>query len=200
MKPPAFTINALGVMDTISELGVSAIAQQKIGTFVVAFGLFEAHLEPAIWALKRESVQGVRPSTDGPPSSQLVTTVGNGREDLSPGANVVLARASEAAHKLMHYRHSLLHGYLVPLGGTAMFMRNPRWSGEERRRPFGDASIEDYVLDMAIDIAWVLVRIITALRKINDDAETEAKLEAFTPELNRIRPYLGEVARTYRAT
>lgn len=200
MKPPAFTINALGAMVAISELGVSVSAQQKIGTFAVAFGLFEAHLEPAVWALKRESVKGVRPSTDGPPSSQLVTIVGDGREDLSPGANLVLARAAEAAHKLMHYRHSLLHGYLVPLGGTAFFMRNPRWSGEKRKRPFGDASIEDHVLDMAVDIAWVLVRIIAILRKLNDDAETGEKIEAFASELNRIRPYLGEVARSYRAT
>ncbi|CAI8824108.1 MULTISPECIES: hypothetical protein [unclassified Pseudomonas] len=200
MKPPAFTVNALGVMVAISELGVSVIAQQKIGTFAVAFGLFEAHLEPAVWALKRESVKGVRPSTDGPPASQLVTIVGNGREDLSPGANEVLARAAEAAHKLMHYRHSLLHGYLVPLGETAFFMRNPRWNGEERKRPFGDASIEDYILDMAADVAWVLVRIIAVLRKINDDAETETKLESFASDLTRIKPYLGEVARTYRTT
>lgn len=200
MKPPAFTVNALHVMGTISQLGVSIVAQQKIGTFAVAFGLFEAHLEPAVWALKREIVKGVRPSTDGPPASQLVSIVGSGREDLSPGANAVLARAADAAHRLMHYRHSLLHGYLVPLGDTALFMRNPQWSGEERKRPFGDASIEDYVLDMAADIAWVLVRIIAVLRKINDDVEAGAKLEAFASELKRIKPYLGEVARTYRGS
>lgn len=200
MKPPAFTVNALHVMGTISQLGVSIVAQQKIGTFAVAFGLFEAHLEPAVWALKRESVKGVRPSTDGPPASQLVSIVGSGREDLSPGANAVLARAADAAHRLMHYRHSLLHGYLVPLGDTVLFMRNPQWSGEERKRPFGGASIEDYVLDMAADIAWVLVRIIAVLRKINDDVEAGAKLEAFASELKRIKPYLGEVARTYRGS
>jgi hypothetical protein len=79
-------------------------------------------------------------------------------------------------------------------------MRNPRWNGEERKRAFGDASIEDYILDMAADVAWVLVRIIAVLRKINDDAETETKLESFASELTRIKPYLGEVARTYRTT
>lgn len=56
----------------------------------------------------------------------------------------------------MHYRHTLMHGWILAFGNTATFMRNPSWNGELRKRPSSDTHVSDNLLDMAIGAGWTL--------------------------------------------
>ncbi|MFD1217552.1 hypothetical protein [Microbulbifer celer] len=192
MELPKHTRNALLVSVKIQELGIPVEIQHKIGVFAVAWGMFESHLERAVWALEKEQVAGNRPSTDKTSAYKWVGVLSSGSEDLSAKANEVLAVAAGAAKDLMSYRHSLFHGYLVPLGGTAMFIRNPRWDGEVRNREAGDAQIEENIVDLAIDAAWVLFRIVIAVTKLGEENGV-SNIETFESEARRIKSNANEV-------
>ncbi|MGO2513927.1 hypothetical protein [Marinomonas polaris] len=193
MKLPIHTKNALLATLKVKELGISIETQQKIGVFAVTWGMFESHLERAVWVLKNEQVEGVRPSTDKSSAHNWIEVLENGRNDLTPKANDVLKTAAIAAKDLMSYRHSLFHGYLVPLGDTAMFIRNPSWHGEVRNRECGDAHLEDNIIDLAIDASWVLFSIIMSITKLNEEPTAIAVIESFENEAKRIRSNANEV-------
>ncbi|MDH5928107.1 hypothetical protein L8S13_17475 [Vibrio lentus] len=193
MKLPIHTKNALLATLKIRELGISIEIQQKIGVFAVAWGMFESHLERAVWVLRNEKVEGVRPSTDKNSAHQWIQILENGRNDLTPKANEVLKTAALAAKDLMSYRHSLFHGYLVPLGETAMFIRNPSWHGEVRNRECGDAHLDENIIDLAIDSAWVLFTIIIAVTKLKEESASCTEIENYEEEAKRIRMNSNEV-------
>lgn len=192
MELPKHTRNALSVTLKLQELGIPIEIQQKIGAFAVAWGMFESHLERAVWTLEKEEVEGNRPSTDKTSAHKWVGVLARGSDELSAKANEVLGIAATAATDLMNYRHSLFHGYLVPLGGTAMFIRNPRWNGELRNREAGDAQIDENIIDLAIDAAWVLFRLVIAVTKIADEGGI-TQIEEFEPEARRIKSNANEV-------
>lgn len=192
MKLPTHTRNALIVTAKIQELGIPFEIQQKIGVFAVAWGMFESHLERAVWVLQNEQVKGNRPSTDKTSAHKWIEVLENGSEEIGTEGSEVLSIAAAAAKDLMSYRHALFHGYLVPLGGTAMFIRNPGWNGEVRNREAGDAHIDENIIDLAIDAAWVLFSIVIAVTKLPEDRDP-TKIEAFESEARRIRINAGEV-------
>ncbi len=192
MKLPTHTRNALLVTAKIQELGIPVEIQQKFGAFAIAWGMFESHLERAVWVLQNEKVEGNRPSTDKTSAHKWVEVLGNGSKDIGAKGNEVLSVAAMAAKDLMSYRHSLFHGYLVPLGGTAMFIRNPRWNGEVRNRKAGDAQIDENTIDLAIDAAWVLFGIVIAVTKLSEERDA-SNIEAFESEARRIKSNASEV-------
>lgn len=192
MKLPTHTRNALLVTAKIQELGIPVEIQQKIGAFAIAWGMFESHLERAVWVLQNEQVEGNRPSTDKTSAHKWVEVLGNGSKEIGAKGNEVLSIAAKAAKDLMSYRHSLFHGYLVPLGGTAMFIRNPRWNGEVRNREAGDAHIDENIIDLAIDAAWVLFSIVIAVTKLSEE-DVASNIEAFESEARRIKSNASEV-------
>src|SRR5450830_539045 len=158
MKIPKHTAGAARATAQLEKWGLPPILLEKIGAFTVAWGLFESHLERAVWTLKQEQVHGTRPSTDSSQLSDWITVLTNGRADFTIKTNEVLHSAGLAAEDLASYRHSLMHGMLIPLGGKPFFMRNTSWFGAVRKRKFGDAHIDENLLDLAIDAAWILFR------------------------------------------
>lgn len=184
---------ALTAMEKISGLGISYVLQQRIGAFAVCWGMFESHLEGAIWALQEEDVKGARPSTDKMPSSEWLKVLAAGHVSLSPDANAVLSLAADAAENLMSYRHSLLHGMLVPIPGAPFFIRNPRWNGEMRKRESGDAHVDENLLDMAIEAAWILFRVALLAKRALHDPSAATELEASKKEVRRARSFAGEL-------
>ncbi|HDY8132566.1 TPA: hypothetical protein RQL08_004393 [Vibrio vulnificus] len=192
MKLPTHTRNAVAITAKIQKLGVPLLAQQKIGTFAIAWGMFESHLERAVWCLQNEKIKGERPSTDKTSAHKWLDVLSSGRSDLNDEANAVLHCAAMAAKDLMSYRHSLFHGYLVPLGDTAMFIRNPTWHGEIRNRETGDAHIDENIIDLAIDAAWVLFSVVIAVTKL-EDKQCTSEIEQLAKEVNRIRSNTNEV-------
>ena len=184
---------ALTAIEKIASLGITVILQQRIGAFAVCLGLFESHLEGAIWKLRNEQVKGVRPSTDKMPVSDWLKLLAKGNDALSANANAVLSVAAIAADNLMDYRHSLFHGTLVGFPDGAFFLRNSQWHGEVRKRPQGDAGVSEELLDMAIETAWILFRVAVAIKQGNLDAALSAQLEAMKAEVKRARSFSGEL-------
>ena len=186
--------NSAAVMDRLTRLGLPLEIQLRIGTFAVSWGLFESHLEDAVWALNQEDVKGRRPSTDRSQISDWIDVIAKGSSLLTSASNEVLYLASVAAVDLMNYRHSLIHGRLIYLGGdTAFFMRNTSWHGEERKRPFGDAHIDENLLDLAIDASWVLFEVAHVAAKVAKDLQAAEGLAAMHANVRRIKGYAHEL-------
>ena len=199
MHLPRHTASALDIYGRLDSLGLNANILYRIGAFAVSWGLFETSLERAVWTLTREQVSGTRPSTDKTNVSDWIATLGSGRNDLSQKANRILEGASKAADNLAHYRNSLFHGHLIAVGGTPWFMRNPRWHGENRKRPTGDAQVEENLLDLANDSAWTLFQVARKAGELDSDAESSEALEALASSVeaaisgaNELR-YLAEM-------
>jgi hypothetical protein len=193
MKPPQHTVYAQAVADRLSDCGMRPEILARIGAFTVAWGLFETTLEKAVWALTNEEVKGVRPLTDKTKVSDWITTLGKGSPTLTENANETLHVAAKGGHDLMHYRHSLMHGVLVPFKGSSYFILNPRWHGEIRKRKSGDAHIDRNLLDMAIDSAWALYGIAFYTQKVMTSNEHMCGLEKLLQEARRIRSYANEL-------
>ncbi|NOT97381.1 MAG: hypothetical protein HOP00_13900, partial [Nitrospira sp.] len=64
MKVPKHREQSLKVLDRLRDWGFAPEVQQRLGAFGVVWGVFELNLESTIWALRGETVAGVRPSTD----------------------------------------------------------------------------------------------------------------------------------------
>ena len=184
---------ALTAMTRLSEMGVDLVLQQRIGAFVVCWGLYEAHLEGALWALTGEEVKGNRPSTDKMPVSEWFEVLGKGSEHLSAAANEVLALAAEAADNLLGYRNSLVHGVLIPFPGAVSFLRNPRWNGEERKRESGDAHVDENLLDMAIEASWILFRLVVCMRPGPQDPDVCKQIEGMGKDIRRAKSFANEL-------
>lgn len=165
----------------------------KIGAFVVSYGLFETSLERALWALTETSVSGVRPFTEKLPSAAWFNKFGEGNPALSPKCNAVLKVASESAADLADYRHSLVHGQLVAIGGAPWFIRNPAWHGEQRSKRAGDAHTEEPMLDLAIAAASTLFSVSLNAEKALQNQEAREAIEALEKDVQHAKSYANEL-------
>lgn len=194
-KKVPHNVIALNAMHKIAGLGISPAIQQRIGAFAVYWGLFESNLEPLVWALRNETVKGVRPSTDSTSVNEWIGVLKLGNAALPSEANEVLRRAAVAAENLMNYRHSLFHGALVAFPGaaSASFIRNPRWNGEVRKRPVGDAHVSENLLDMAIEAGWILLRVVLTARELPENTAVALRLKEMDRDVRRADSLAGEL-------
>lgn len=186
------TAGALYATAQLEKCGLPSLLLEKIGAFAVAWGLFESHLERVVWALTQEQVNGVRPSTDKSQISDWIVVLMKGRGDFTIETNEVLHLAGQAAADLASYRHSLMHGMLVP-GGTPFFMRNTKWFGVVRKRKFGDAYINEHLLDLAIDAAWILFRVANVVGKFVSEPYEPRAIEALELDVRRAKSSANEL-------
>ena len=122
---------AASAMERLAGWGFSADTQQRVGALTVVWGLFETRLETVIWALSGEIVQGVTPSTDRLPISKLIDRMENLSVSLPIGSREILQGAATAARDLMEYRHTIMHGWLIPSAKMPTLIRNPGWNRSE---------------------------------------------------------------------
>lgn len=193
MKTPQHRDQSQKVLTRLTDWGLPPAVQQRIGALGIIWGKFETNLEITIWALKGEDVAGFRPSTDKMPISQWIDEMAEGSSRLSGESQEVLCAAACAAKDLMDYRHSLVHGWHIPYKDSSTFIRNPSWHGELRNRPGGDAHVNENLLDMAIDAAWILCRVVVAARMACDDESKAADLVALKNDVSRARSEANEL-------
>ncbi len=166
-----------------------------MGAFVTAYGIFETTLERALWALKGESVEGVRPFTENMKAEDCFAMFGRGSQKLSDKANAVLEVASLAAIDLHDYRNSMVHGYLVSTGpgSTPSFLRNPRWGeASGRKKPNGDAFLDEPVQDLVLVAAWSLASLASQVEKTLKGQGTVTSVEMMKDDIGRARSYANE--------
>jgi len=193
MSIPKHREQSLNVIAHLAGWGFRPEVQQRIGALGVVWGVFETNLETTLWALRDEQVVGVRPSTDKTSISQWIEALAEGSSKLSTEAQDVLRSAASAAKDLMEYRHALVHGWLIPFQTMPTFIRNPTWNGEKRNRPTSDAHVDENLLDMAIDAAWILCKVVFAAKAACSDAREPEKLTALKHEVARAKSEANEL-------
>jgi len=193
MKIPKHREQSLIVLARLAGWGFSPEVQQRIGVLSVVWGLFESNLEPTLWALGDKKVSGVRPSTDKKVISELIADMAEGSAKLTTEAQDVFRLAALAAKDLMEYRHGLVHGRLIPFPSMPIFIHNPRWNRELRNRPSSDAHVDENLLDMAIDAAWTLCRVVFAAQAACTDRGKTSSLTALKSEVARAKGQANEL-------
>ena len=190
-----YPAESLDIQVRLHTLGLMPDNLRLIGAFIVAYGLFETTLERALWTLSETCVTGVRPFTEKLKSEDQFKRLGEGSAKLSAKCNEVLKAAALAAEDLNEYRNSLVHGYLLALGGgsTPSFMKNPAWHGEQRNKPVGDAYIDEPMQDLVLIATWTLFRLVRLVEKSLEDQEAQRAIEALAQDVQRARSYAGEV-------
>jgi hypothetical protein len=184
---------SLNVLAHLAGWGFPPEVQQRIGALGVVWGVFESNLETTLWALRDEKVVGVRPSTDKTSISQWIDVLAESSPKLITEAQDVLRSAATAAKDLMEYRHALVHGWLIPFPTMPTFIRNPTWNGEIRNRPTSDAHVDENLLDMAIDVAWILCKVVFATKAACADASQTENLTVLKREVARAQSEANEL-------
>lgn len=182
------------ILRHLQNLGLNSEILEKIGAFGVSWGIFESNLETILWLMDGEDVKGNRPSTDKSTITEWIKRLEQGHASLSKTENEIIAKSAKAASDLIHYRHSLFHGTMVPLpGGAPLFIRNPLWNGEIRKRKSTSASVSDNLLDMSIEITWSLILLLVALRQAIDKSVKVRDIEGHKKSIDRARSMASEL-------
>ena len=181
------------VQARLMRLGLMPNHLVMIGSFVVAYGLFETTLERALWSLAEVDVSGKRPYTEKMRVEEQFKALGEGSPRLNAKCNAVLKLASEVAVDLNDYRNSLVHGHLIFLGKSPpSFLKNPAWHGELRNKAAGDAYIDEPFQDLMLVAAWTLVQIATYAEKCMSDTQAQAMIESLEEDVRTARSYANE--------
>lgn len=171
-----------------TALGLDAVVGPKLASIIVFAANIEYHLERAIWVLEGIDPKGIRPKTDGKPTSELIAMLeSRAEEELDPSVRQMLTTWCEAARSGFIIRHNVAHGVSFKMEKTLIFSRNPRWHGEVRRREFGDLWCETGTLDMIRESFATLLRVIGTLA------------QARTPPLEIVRPQVMRALREARS-
>ncbi len=145
-------------------MGVDIIRGELIAAVVIFGANIEHYLEHAIWQLRGEPIPP-KPDTD---AKRITTLIELLRKEIAliedDDKRKMLEMWCDAAGDGFIIRNNIVHGVPVPLGGGgAIFMRNPRWGGVERKQDFGMFGGETDTLIMVRDSFAVLLRIIHAV-------------------------------------
>lgn len=191
---------SLDVQARLMMLGLRPNHLMLIGSFIVAYGLFETTLERALWTLTETDVNGVRPFTEKMNSEAQFKRLGEGNPKLSAKCNTILKVAAHAAEDLNEYRNSLVHGYILSFGpdSTPSFMKNPGWHGVKRNKAVGDAYIDEPLQDLVLIAAWTLSGLVLQVEKSLAEPKAQQAIEAMEDDVRRAKSYAGE-ARHLRA-
>lgn len=196
MPPYNYPGVSLAIQDKLEGLGLQPHHLMLIGSFIVAYGMFETTLERALWTLRETSIEGIRPFTEKMNTEAQFQMLGAGNPRLSDKCNAVLKVAARAAEDLNEYRNSLVHGYIVSLGPDHVpsFMKNPHWYGASgRKKTVGDAYIDEPFQDLVLIAAWSLWRLVQRVEKVFEDPSAQAAIEELKADIDRAKSYAGEV-------
>ncbi len=177
-----------------AALGLDAVVGPKLASIIVFAANIEYHLERAIWVLEGIDPKGIRPKTDGKPTSELIAMLeSRAEEELDSSVRQMLTTWCKAARSGFIIRHNIAHGVSSKMEKTLIFSRNPRWHGEVRRREFGDLWCDTGTLDMIRESFATLLRVIGMLAQ-----DRKPPLEIARPQVMRAlreaRSILGEFA------
>lgn len=196
MPPYNYPGVSLAIQDKLEGLGLQPHHLMLMGSFIVAYGMFETTLERALWTLNETSIEGTRPFTENMNTEAKFMMLGAGNPKLSDKCNAVLKVAARAAEDLNEYRNSLVHGYIVSLGPDHVpsFMKNPHWYGASgRKKAVGDAYIDEPFQDLVLIAAWSLWRLVQRVEKVFEDPSAQAAIEELKADIDRAKSYAGEV-------
>jgi len=179
------------------NIGLNQVVGQKIASIIILAASIEYHLEIAIWKLLGIDPRGKRQPTDSEQVSGLIKRFEDVANDMGAGdAKTLLLEWAKAARSGFIIRHNIAHGVSLKLCDGMMFMRNPRWHGEERKRDFGSFSTEESTMDMVRQSLASLLRVIVQIEvgeKCLDEIASPLAMRA----IREARSILGEFSDPY---
>lgn len=168
------------------------LTSQKIAAIITYSGSLEYYAERAIWKCENVQPNGIRPETDAKTITHLISKLENFADELKEEYEKTFLKLwCGAARSGFIIRNNIVHGVAIKMGGTLVFMRNPRWHGEMRKREFGDFWADDNTLDLVCESLAVLLQIVV---KIEEGQSTLTEI-ATPPAMNALheaRSILGE--------
>lgn len=188
-----YSERSVHAIERLINWGFTEEVQQRMGALGIVWGIFETNLESTVWALLDEIVSGTRPSTDTTTVSQWIKVLGKGSSKFNDDAQNVLQLTAETAEDLMTYRHSIVHGTMIPNIDGPTFIRNPQWNRELRKRPSSDAHVSVNLLNMAISTAWILCRVVFAVRSACADTTKTKNIVALKNEVIQAKRHANEL-------
>ncbi|MFA6093897.1 MAG: hypothetical protein WCU88_10100 [Elusimicrobiota bacterium] len=188
MKIQKHQENSAKLLARFAGAGFPPEVVQRIGALALIWGMFETNLESTLYDLREDKLSSVSTRI-----SDLIDVMGSSENKLPPAAQKVFANTGLAAKDLMEYRHAIIHGWLIPAPIGPLFIRNPSWSGKPHKRTSNDAHIDENLLDMAIDSAWIMYQVVIIARKVSSDPNAAQALEAMTSDVTRARSQAGEL-------
>lgn len=193
--PYNYPEKSLDIQARLMLLGLQPNHLMLMGSFIVAYGMFETTLERSLWTLSETSIEGTRPFTEKMNTEAQFNMLGAGNPKLSDKCNAVLKVAARAAEDLNEYRNSLVHGYILSFGPehVSSFMKNPHWHGATgRKKAVGDAYIDEPFQDLTLIAAWNLFCLVSAVEKVFTEPTVMEAIEAMKDDIDRAKSYAGE--------
>lgn len=187
-------LSTFGRADVLQErMGLTEEIGLKVAAIISFAGAVEHHLERALWRMRGIDPKGIRPDTDARMSGELIAML----EKIAPGRaedeRKFLQAWCDAARPGFVIRHNIAHGLPGRIGGTLVYMRNPRWEGELRKREFGDLWADVHTVDLVRESMATLLRIIAALGREGSEIASIATPAALRA-VRDARSVLGEFA------
>nr|WP_315249237.1 hypothetical protein [uncultured Duganella sp.] len=139
--------------------GVTAAIQQRVGAFILVWGMFEVGCEPLIWLLRKENPVCEKSITEGQPISTWLKLLAEAGTKYSGYIDQSIRLICDAATDLLVYRNAIIHGRLSAGGPAGPHLAsNTPWIGEKKRKPSRRAMITESELDVAADVADTLFK------------------------------------------
>jgi hypothetical protein len=138
--------------------GVRSSTIQKIGVFVIAWGMFESELELTVLALTEEILNSdKRPSTDTKQVSDLIMKIREKSVQFEEAICSISIAMCDAADGLLMIRNAIHHGWLIPskLEGAG-FINNPKWLNVTRKRDTTEVFLTDQLLEQFVEAVAII--------------------------------------------
>ncbi len=165
--------------------GVRSSTLQKIGVFIIVWGMFESELELTVLAVTGEELKNnARPSTDAKHVSDLIKCI---REKSTrfeePVRNISIAMC-DTADSLLNLRNAISHGFLIPSKRLGIgFINNPKWLNVKRKRDTTDVFLTEQVLEKSIEAAAIIRECSMRLQLFAGRLEGDPDLSKYVTEL-----------------
>ena len=151
--------------------GVHSSTIQKIGVFIVVWGMFESELEFTVLAVTGEHLKNdARPSTDAKQVSDLIKCIREKSMQLEESVRNISVAMCDAADSLLKLRNAISHGFLVPSKRMGIgFINNPKWLNVKRKRDTTDIFLSEQMLGKSIEAAAIIRECSMRLRHFSGD-------------------------------
>jgi hypothetical protein len=138
--------------------GVTPEIQQRVGAFILIWGMFEVASEPLIWLLRNENPVGEKAITDGKPISEWLKILDEASFSHGGYVRDAVKLICGTATDLLVYRNAIIHGRLSASSNGPFLISNNPWIGEKKKKPVRLAVITKTELDAAAGVAETLFR------------------------------------------
>lgn len=186
--------NKLQFEDVLRDIngyyGVRSSTLQKIGIFIIVWGMFESELELTVLTITGEELKNdAKPFTDTTPVSGLIKCIREKSVGFEETVCKITIAMCDAADSLLVLRNAISHGWLVPSKRLGIgFINNPKWLNVKRKRDTTDVFLTEQMLEKSIEAAAIIRECSMRLRHFSEGLGYSAEhITELAAEVDRAR-------------